>query len=134
LWTDRHLNLANGLTHKMDMALGAYGVEGRAPFLDHRILEWTQALPSGDLVRGPERKILLREAYRAELPQEIVMRPKHGFGAPIGAWLAGPLREMVQDSLPCPLLDPALQESARGQRQWTLLMFAGWAERWGARW
>jgi asparagine synthase (glutamine-hydrolysing) len=134
LWTDRHLHLANGLTHKMDMALGAYGVEGRAPFLDHRILEWTQALPSRDLVRGQERKILLREAYRAELPREIVTRPKHGFGAPIGAWLSGPLREMVQQSLPCPLLDPALQRSARGQRQWTLLMFARWAARWGARW
>jgi asparagine synthase (glutamine-hydrolysing) len=134
LWTDRHLNLANGLTHKMDMALGAYGVEGRAPFLDHRILEWTQALPSGDLVRGQERKILLREAYRAELPREIITRPKHGFGAPIGAWLAGPLRQMVQDSLPCPLLHPALQKSARGQRQWTLLMFARWSARWGATW
>jgi len=134
LWTDRHLHLANGLTHKVDLALGAYGIEGRAPFLDHRILEWTQALPSGDLVRGPERKILLREAYRAELPWKIITRPKHGFGAPIGAWLSGPLREMVQDSLPCPLLDPALQKAAGGQRLWTLLMFARWAARWGARW
>ena len=134
LWTDRHLNLANGLTHKMDMALGAYGVEGRAPFLDHRILEWTQALPARDLVRGQERKILLREAYRAELPREIVTRPKHGFGAPIAAWLSGPLREMVQDSLPCPLLDPVLQRVASGQRLWTLLMFARWAARWGATW
>lgn len=134
LWTDRHLHLANALTHKMDMALGAYGVEGRAPFLDHRIMEWTQGLPSGDLVRGKERKILLREAYRAELPREIVRRPKHGFGAPIRAWLAGPLREMVRDSLPCPLFDPALQKAASGQRLWTLLMFARWAARWGARW
>ena len=134
LWTDRHLHLANGLTHKMDMALGAYGLEGRAPFLDHRILEWTQGLPSGDLVRGQERKILLREAYRAELPREILTRPKHGFGAPIGGWLAGPLREMVHDSLPCPLFDPALQKAASGQRLWTLLMFARWAARWGARW
>ena len=46
LWTDRHLHLANDLTHKMDMALGAYGLEGRSPFLDHRILEWTQQLPA----------------------------------------------------------------------------------------
>jgi len=134
LWTDRHLHLANGLTHKTDMALGAYGLEGRAPFLDHRILEWTQALPSRDLVHGQERKILLRKAYRAELPQEIITRSKHGFGAPIGAWLDGPLREMVQDSLPCSLLDAVLQKTARGQRQWTLLMFARWAAKWGATW
>jgi asparagine synthase (glutamine-hydrolysing) len=132
LWTDRHLYLANDLTHKMDLALGAYGLEGRSPFLDHRILEWTQQLPARDLVRGAQKKILLREAYRQELPNEIVTRSKHGFGAPVGAWLAGPLRALVSELLPCPLLDPELQTHARGQRLWTLLTFASWAQRWGA--
>jgi asparagine synthase (glutamine-hydrolysing) len=132
LWTDRHLYLANDLTHKMDMALGAYGLEGRSPFLDHRILEWTQQLRSHDLVRGAKKKILLREAYDQELPKEIAKRPKHGFGVPVGAWLAGPLRELVRELLPSPLLDPELQTLARGQRLWTLLTFASWAARWGA--
>ena len=130
LWTDRHLYLANDLTHKMDIALGAFGIEGRSPFVDHRILEWTQQLPTRDLVRGGKKKILLREAYREELPQEITARPKHGFGAPVEAWLAGPLREIVGDLLPCALLDPKLQFRARGQRLWTLLTFAQWAARW----
>ena len=134
LWTDRHLNLANNLTHKMDMALAAYGVEGRAPFLDHRILEWTQALPGRDLVRGRKTKILLREAYRGDLPEGVVARAKHGFGAPVKLWLEGPLREMVRESLPCPLLDPKLQHAARGQRLWALLIFARWARHWGAKW
>ena len=106
-------------------------MEGRSPFLDHRILEWTQQLPADDLVRGGEKKILLREAYGEELPRDITTRPKHGFGAPVEAWLAGPLREMVQELLPCPLLDPELQTHARGQRLWTLLTFAQWAQRWG---
>ena len=132
LWTDRHLHLANDLTHKMDMALGAYGLEGRSPFLDHRIVEWTHQLPVDDLVRGGNKKILLREAYGRELPQEISMRPKHGFGAPVETWLAGPLREMVHELLPCSLLDPELQADARGQRLWTLLTFAQWAKRWAA--
>jgi asparagine synthase (glutamine-hydrolysing) len=132
LWTDRHLYLANDLTHKMDIALGAYGIEGRNPFLDHRILEWTQQLPVNDLVRGGEKKILLRKAYSEELPGEITTRRKHGFGAPVAAWLAGPLREIVRDLLPCPLLDSELQRHARGQRLWTLLTFAQWAKRWGA--
>jgi asparagine synthase (glutamine-hydrolysing) len=130
LWTDRHLYLANDLTHKMDIALGAYGIEGRSPFLDHRILEWTQQLPTRDLVRGGKKKVLLRAAYREELPEEITARPKHGFGAPVEAWLAGPLREMVGELLPCPLLDPELQLHARGQRLWTLLTLAQWAARW----
>lgn len=132
LWTDRHLYLANDLTHKMDIALGAYGLEGRSPFLDQRILEWTQQLPAHDLVRGGKKKILLREAYGDQLPKEITTRPKHGFGAPVGAWLAGPLRELVRELLPCPLLDPEVQIHARGQRLWTLLTFARWAARWGA--
>jgi asparagine synthase (glutamine-hydrolysing) len=134
LWTDRHLYLANDLTHKMDMALGAYGLEGRSPFLDHRILEWTQQLPARDLVRGGQKKILLREAYGDEVPKEIAARPKHGFGAPIEAWLAGPLSGLVKELLPCPLLDPEPQSRARGQRLWTLLTFAQWAVRWGATW
>jgi asparagine synthase (glutamine-hydrolysing) len=116
------------------MALGAHGLEGRSPFLDHRILEWTQQLPAGDLVRGRKKRILLREAYRQELPKEIAARPKHGFGAPVEDWLAGPLRGLVQELLPCRLLDPQLQSQARGQRLWTLLTFAQWARRWEAAW
>jgi hypothetical protein len=40
----------------------------------------------------------------------------------------------VKELLPCPLLDPELQSRARGQRLWTLLTFAQWAVRWGAKW
>lgn len=133
LWTDRHLHLANGLTHKMDIALSAHGLEGRSPFLDHRILEWAQHLPDGDLVRGGRKKILLREAYRDELPPEIATRAKHGFGAPIAPWLAGSLRPLVREMLPCPLLHPTLQETS-GQRLWTLLMLAQWSAYWRATW
>lgn len=134
LWSDRHLYLPNDLTYKMDIALGACGMEGRAPFLDHRILEWAQGLNAADLVRGSEKKVLLREAYRADLPEGLLDRPKHGFGAPIGAWLEGPLAPARRELLPCPLLDPERQRGASGQRLWTLLAFAAWARAWGAGW
>ncbi len=134
LWSDRHLHLANDLTYKMDIALAAFGMEGRAPFLDHRILEWAQGLDAKDLVRGRQKKVLLRQAYRDALPAGVLARAKHGFGAPIASWLAGPLKEIVRESLPCPLLDAASQRNASGQRLWTLLMFARWARKWEARW
>jgi asparagine synthase (glutamine-hydrolysing) len=144
LTTDRHLQLASGLTYKMDIALGAFGIEGRAPFLDHRLLEWVQWLPVSDLVRGREKKLLLRAAYAAELPAEVLSRPKQGFGAPLQQWLEGPLREWVHDSLPCPLFERKAQPDSErqywgqqkwtGQRLWTLLVFAGWARHWGASW
>lgn len=134
LWTDRHLGLANGLTYKMDIALGAFGVEGRAPFLDHRLIEWTQGLADGDLVCGREKKVLLRAAYAADLPAGVLARPKQGFGAPIGPWLNGPLRELRHTLLPCPLLAPERQLGWSGQKLWTLLLFAAWARQWRAKW
>jgi hypothetical protein len=76
----------------------------------------------------------LRQAYRDVLPASVLDRAKHGFGAPIEAWLAGPLRAIVREALPCALLDAAAQRNASGQRLWTLLTFARWAQKWGARW
>lgn len=134
LWSDRHLSLANGLTYKMDIAMGAHGLEGRAPLLDHRILEWAQNLPGTDLVRGREKKVLLREAYRGILPPAVLSRAKQGFGAPVSQWLAGPLKERAAALLPCPLLSVDSQKNLKGQRLWTLFAFAAWAKRWNATW
>ena len=134
LRTDRELALANGLTYKMDIALGAFGMEGRAPLLDHAVLEWGQTLPARELVRGTQKKVLLRAAYANELPTEVLNRRKHGFGAPISRWTTGPLREAIRKSLPCPLFDAAAQQGLQGQRLWSLFMFSAWAKRWGARW
>ena len=53
MWSDRHLYLPNDLTYKVDIALAGNGIENRAPFLDHRLLEWTQSLPAEELVEVP---------------------------------------------------------------------------------
>jgi asparagine synthase (glutamine-hydrolysing) len=134
LWSDRHLYLPNDLTYKMDIALASQGIEGRAPFLDHRLLEWTQTLAAPDLVQGREKKILLRSAYRRELPDQVLDRPKQGFGAPVSRWLRGPLRDAARDLVPCPLLDHGPQSGVTGQRLWSLLVFARWARQWRASW
>ncbi|HEV2198913.1 MAG TPA: asparagine synthase (glutamine-hydrolyzing) [Bryobacteraceae bacterium] len=134
LRTDRDLALANGLTYKMDIALGAFGVEGRAPLLDHDVLSWAQALPARELVRGRDKKVLLRAAYAGELPPEVLSRAKHGFGAPVKRWLEGPLRKLAAAVVPCPWLEDSAQRGASGQRLWTLMMFSAWAHRSSARW
>jgi asparagine synthase (glutamine-hydrolysing) len=134
LWSDRHLQLANGLTHKMDIALAAHAIEGRAPLLDHRILEWAQSLDDRDLVRGREKKVLFRAAYASELPPEVLSRRKHGFGAPVAQWLNGSLRDDFEAVMPSPLLDVRSQSDQTGQRAWTLYTFARWAQEWGAAW
>lgn len=134
MWSDRQLYLANNLTYKMDIALAGNAIEGRAPFLDHRLLEWTQSLPSEDLVAGREKKVLLRAAYARELPPEVLERSKQGFGAPIKTWLEGPLAGVARDVFPCSLLAGAQQKNLQGQKLWALVAFAGWAREWRASW
>jgi asparagine synthase (glutamine-hydrolysing) len=134
LWTDRHLYLPNDLTYKMDIALSSFGIEGRAPFLDHRLLEWAQGLPARDLVRRGSGKILLRAAYAGDLPAAVLDRPKHGFGAPVDRWLRGPLLAAAAESVPCPLLERDRQKGLSGQKLWTLFALAAWAREWRATW
>ncbi|HVO99152.1 MAG TPA: asparagine synthase (glutamine-hydrolyzing) [Bryobacteraceae bacterium] len=134
MWSDRHLYLPNDLTYKIDIALAASGVEGRAPFLDHRLLEWAQSLPERELVAGREKKVLLRDAYRDQLPARVLGRVKQGFGAPIERWLAGPLRELALEATPCPLLEADRQRNLKGQKLWMMVALAQWARRWSATW
>jgi asparagine synthase (glutamine-hydrolysing) len=134
LWSDRHLYLPNNLTYKMDIALAGNGIEGRAPFLDHRLLEWTQCWAARDLVAGREKKVLLRAAYEEDLPAEVLGRPKQGFGAPIAQWLSGPLRAFVEDVFPCPLFEAKPQKGLSGQRLWAMIAFGAWAREWKATW
>jgi asparagine synthase (glutamine-hydrolysing) len=134
MWSDRQLYLPNNLTYKVDIALAGNAIEGRGPFLDHRLLEWTQSLAEEDLVNGREKKVLLRAAYHDELPADVLCRPKQGFGAPIEQWLEGPLREWVRDVTPSPLLECGPQKHLKGQQLWTMAAFAGWAREWRATW
>ena len=104
------------------------------PLLDHTLLEWTQGLPSSLLVQGRQKKVLLRMSYAPLLPPEILTRKKHGFGAPVHRWLAGPLAKTARELLPNSLIKAAPERDVTSQRQWSLLTFATWAQAWGARW
>jgi len=134
LTIDRNLHLANGLTYKSDIAFGSFGIEGRSPFLDHRLMTWAQSLPSSDLVRGTQKKVLLREAYRDELTLAVRHGVKQGFGAPLERWLRADLRDWVASHLPSPLLESPKKDEWTGQRLWTLAVFAAWAREWKASW
>jgi asparagine synthase (glutamine-hydrolysing) len=70
--------------------------------LDHELMEFAATLPRALKVRGGTGKALLREAVRPWLPDEILDRPKHGFGVPIADWLRDDLRSMPAEIL----LDP----------------------------
>ena len=60
----------------------AHGVEGRFPFLDHRVVELGARLPAAMKVRGLKEKYLLRKRLGRHLPKSIVERPKQPYRAP----------------------------------------------------
>lgn len=82
---------------KMSMASS---VEVRVPFLDRELTEWAAwNIPPSMKIRGGTTKWILREAMRDLLPDEVLRQPKASFGAPVGYWLSGELREMTDDLL-----------------------------------
>jgi asparagine synthase (glutamine-hydrolysing) len=82
---------------KMSMAAS---VEVRVPFLDHELAQWVaDNVPPSLKIKGGTTKWILREAMRDLLPQEVLRQPKASFGAPVGYWLSGELKEMTDDLL-----------------------------------
>jgi asparagine synthase (glutamine-hydrolysing) len=70
------------LSSQGDRMAMAHSVEGRFPFLDHRLVDWAFHLPDRFKLRGLESKHLLKEAFRDALPDMIVNRPKQPYMAP----------------------------------------------------
>lgn len=80
---------------RLDMA---HGIETRPPFLDHQLWEVTRSLPHNMLIRGREEKWVLREMSTGWIPEEIRLRTKHSFTAPVASG-SGPLHDFVNDEL-----------------------------------
>jgi asparagine synthase (glutamine-hydrolysing) len=91
--------LPGDLLVKADIATMANSLEARAPFLDHRLVEWACLLPDGLRLHADQGKFLLRQLMRDRLPPETLSGPKRGFGVPVSEWLRGDLRPLLQDTL-----------------------------------
>jgi len=99
LRADALLYLPEDLLAKVDIASMANSLEARSPLLDHRLVEFCAALPSSYKLKGRRSKWLLRQLMRDRLPPAILSRPKMGFGVPVGGWLRGELRPLLEDTL-----------------------------------
>ena len=94
---DHNLNY----TDKMSMA---EGVEVRVPLLDPELVDLAARLPVEYKQRGKEGKWIFKKAMEGILPQDVIYRPKTGFGAPLRSWVRGPLKTLVYDILSEPSL------------------------------
>ena len=142
--------LADDILVKADRASMAASLELRAPFLDTGVVEFAARLPWRLKMSLTKTKVLLKRALRGVVPDEILRRPKKGFGIPVAAWIRGPLRPLFEESLSEKALqdggifDPAavrallqthLQSRADLRKPlWTLLMFQLWQEKHAQAW
>jgi asparagine synthase (glutamine-hydrolysing) len=96
---DLQFTLADDYLQKVDVATMAYSLEARCPLLDHTLVEWAAALPLHYKVRRGQTKYLLKKVLSRHLPNNLVYRPKRGFGTPTAAWLRGPLKAWALEIL-----------------------------------
>ena len=76
-----------------------HSLELRVPYLDHRFVEEVMTIPPRLKIRGLKQKHLLKEVAARWLPAPVINHRKQGFEAPMGRWLRGPLKTMMQETL-----------------------------------
>jgi asparagine synthase (glutamine-hydrolysing) len=127
---------------KVDRATMAFGLESRAPFLDHRIYEFMFSTPERFKLNNGLGKLPSRKLIAQYIPRGLTQAPKRGFAAPVGGWIKGPARAWAESLLSAQALQRSgqlnvahirgmWQQHLSGQQDWqhplwTVLMFQAW--------
>lgn len=82
---DQECFLVSILNRQDKMSMAA-SIESRVPFMDYRIVEFANRLPTAYKLRGGVGKAIVKDVARTLLPAEIVDRRKSGFGVPLERW------------------------------------------------
>jgi asparagine synthase (glutamine-hydrolysing) len=146
LRVDQGTYLPDAMLTKVDRASMAASLEIRVPLLDHRVVEYTAALPDRLKYRNGTGKYLLRKLLARYIPPPLFERPKMGFSVPIDRWFRKDLRELLLDYLSpdrlnreglfdAGVVQETIDEHLSGRashqhRLWLLLTWEMWRERW----
>lgn len=139
-YTDLTTALPDNLLVKADRMMMGFGLEGRVPFVDHRLVEFGLSLPDDLKLRGGQGKWLLKRWAERRLPRDHLYGPKRGFHVPVGEWLQGGLLQGLRDRLPANpairawfdpagvrgLIDGQAAHGGAAREIWCLLQFAIW--------
>ncbi|MEP6711015.1 MAG: asparagine synthase (glutamine-hydrolyzing) [Ferruginibacter sp.] len=143
---DYETYLLDDILQKVDRAGMSVSLEGREPFLDHRIIEWAAQLPMEYKYNNGNKKFILKEIVHKYLPKEMMDRPKMGFGIPIAHWLQHELKPFVDEyfnesfitkqnifnNVEIQRIKNSFYQGKieRAEKIWYLLMFQMWYDRW----
>ena len=131
------------ILHRQDKMSMAAAIESRVPFMDYRIVEFANRLPTSHKIRNGTGKALVKDVARAVLPAAVVDRRKSGFGVPLARWFRSNegLGERITaladtkaaDIFARPVLKRLVNEHRRGTHDhsemlWTALNLATWRE------
>jgi len=143
---DYQTYMADDILQKVDRATMSVSLEGREPFLDQHIIEWAAQLPSEYKYYIGEKKYILKQIVHKYVPENIMKRPKMGFGIPVETWLSKELKDLVMENLSNENLKQhglfnvsevkkILSDFYKGRTEkylkiWNLLMFQMWYAKW----
>ncbi|MGD9107981.1 MAG: asparagine synthase (glutamine-hydrolyzing) [Gammaproteobacteria bacterium] len=91
LWAD--------LLMKLDNSSMPFSLEGRVPFLDHSLVEFSARIPPHLKIKRGKEKVIFRKAIASYLPKEITNRKKDHFFVPIHKWLKNELKPFIESHI-----------------------------------
>ncbi len=95
----QRMYMMDGVMVKVDRASMYHSLETRAPLLDYRVVEFANSLPYKYKFKRGIGKYILKKTMEGKLPDQIIYRPKKGFGMPIASWFCGELRPLLEKIL-----------------------------------
>ena len=102
LFIDTRANLPDDLLMVGDKTSMANSLEARVPYLDFRLVEFIESLPSRLRLKGFTGKYLHKKASEKYIPKEFIYRKKKGFSNPVETWLRTKMKSFVEDYLLSP--------------------------------
>lgn len=90
---DYMISLQGDMIPKVYIANQSAGLLYASPFLQKSLWTYTNTLPDNFLIKGWNKKFILKEAFKEKFPVGFFNNPKTGFGIPVGDWLRNELKE-----------------------------------------
>lgn len=134
-YLDLNVRLPELLLMRVDKMSMGVSLEGRVPFLDHNFVELSLGISEKVKTKNGTLKYILKKAVRGVIPDEVIDRPKQGFGVPVYEWFNEKLGDEAYttvkkfceetDYLSWPAVEKVFKEN-RGAQAWYLLNLASW--------